>query len=644
MMIDQAKVSLLDYKTPGSFEETRYEKLHNVIVGNSVEGSIAIAHCIANLILQKQKKNQHCILGLATGSSPLNVYRELVRLHKQDGLSFNNVITFNLDEYYPIQKKDVQSYFNFMHKNLFDLVDIKSENINIPNGNVKAEELRDSCIAYERKIKELGGIDLQILGIGRTGHIGFNEPGSHLNSQTRTITLDHLTRFDAISTFQGIENVPRKAVTMGIQSILSAKKIILMAWGTNKSEIIQKAVEGQISDKIPTTYLQYHKNTTLILDEEAASELTRIKTPWLVGSCDWKDAISSKAIIWLCEKKNKSILKLTDEDYNQNGMSDLLALNGSSYDINIQMFNRLQHSITGWPGGKPNSDDNHRPERKSPDKKRVIIFSPHPDDDVISMGGTFDRLVSQGHEVHISYQTSGNIAVSDQEALKYLEVNSDLNKENPNPEIESLKKLLKNSNPEKPASRDICNLKGSIRKGESFGATRYFGIPDNQVHFMNLPFYETGTIAKNPMSDKDIIKTMGLIELIKPHQIYAAGDLADPHGTHRVCLDIVFESLKRLKSKSFMKDCWVWLYRGAWHEWEIHEIEMAVPMSPDQVLRKRNAIFYHQSQKDGVMFQGNDHREFWIRAEERNADTAKKYKSLGMADYAAMEAFKRYFY
>ena len=644
MMIDQAKVSLLDYKTPGSFEETRYEKLHNVIVGSSVEGSTAIAHCIANLILQKQKKNQHCILGLATGSSPLSVYRELVRLHKQDGLSFNNVITFNLDEYYPIQKKDVQSYFNFMHKNLFDLVDIKSENINIPNGNVKADELRDSCIAYERKIKELGGIDLQILGIGRTGHIGFNEPGSHLNSQTRTITLDHLTRFDAISAFQGIENVPRKAVTMGIQSILSAEKIILMAWGTNKSEIIQKAVEGQISDKIPTTYLQYHKNTTLILDEEAASELTRIKTPWLVGSCDWNDAISSKAIIWLCEKKNKSILKLTDEDYNQNGMSDLLALNGSSYDINIQMFNRLQHSITGWPGGKPNSDDNHRPERKSPDKKRVIIFSPHPDDDVISMGGTFDRLVSQGHEVHISYQTSGNIAVSDQEALKYLEVNSDLNKENPNPEIESLKKLLKNSNPEKPASRDICNLKGSIRKGESFGATRYFGIPDNQVHFMNLPFYETGTIAKNPISDKDIIKTMELIELIKPHQIYAAGDLADPHGTHRVCLDIVFESLKRLKSKSFMKDCWVWLYRGAWHEWEIHEIEMAVPMSPDQVLRKRNAIFYHQSQKDGVMFQGNDHREFWIRAEERNANTAKKYKSLGMADYAAMEAFKRYFY
>ena len=643
-MIDQAKVNLLDFKAPGSFEETRYEKLHNVIVGSSIEGSILIAHSIADLILQKQKKNQHCVLGLATGSSPLSIYKELVRLHKDEGLSFNNVITFNLDEYYPIGKENIQSYYNFMHKNLFDLIDIKSENINIPNGEVMLEELRASCIAYEDKIKELGGIDLQILGIGRTGHIGFNEPGSHLNSKTRLITMDHLTRFDAISAFQGIENVPRKAITMGIQSILSAKKIILMAWGTYKADIIQKAVEGQISDKIPTTYLQYHKNTTLILDEEAASELTRIKTPWLVGNCHWSVANRSKAIVWLCNKMNKSILKLTDEDYNQNGMSDLLALSGSSYDLNIEMFNRLQHSISGWPGGKPKSDDTHRPERKSPENKRVIIFSPHPDDDVISMGGTFDRLVSQGHEVHIAYQTSGNIAVSDQDALKYLEVTSDLIGQKSHNQIEALKNSLKNTNPQKPACSDVCKLKGSIRKGESYGATRYIGISDKQVHFMNLPFYETGTIAKNTISEQDIDHTMNLIELIKPHQIYAAGDLADPHGTHRVCLDIIFESLKRLKPKNFMKDCWVWLYRGAWHEWEIHEIEMAVPMSPDQVLRKRKAIFYHQSQKDGVMFQGNDKREFWIRAEQRNADTAKKYKSLGMADYAAMEAFKRYFY
>jgi glucosamine-6-phosphate deaminase len=644
MMTDPEKVKLLDYKAPGSFEETRYEKLHNVIVDNPLEGSIAIAHSIANLILEKQKQKQHCVLGLATGSSPLSVYRELVRLHLEEGLGFENVITFNLDEYYPIGKEDLQSYHHFMYKNLFDLVNIKPQNINIPNGEVDPEELRSSCIAYEEKIKKLGGIDLQILGIGRTGHIGFNEPGSHLNSQTRAITLDHLTRFDASAGFQGIENVPRKAVTMGIQTILSAKKIILMAWGTYKAEIIQKAIEGPISEIIPTTYLQLHGNTTLILDQESSSELTRIKAPWLVSSCEWTDDLRAKAITWLCEKTGKSILKLTDEEYNQNGMSDLLAHYGSAYDLNIEVFNRLQHSITGWPGGKPNADDAYRPERAIPERKRVIIFSPHPDDDVISMGGTFDRLVSQGHEVHIAYQTSGNIAVSDHDALRYLEVATDVLNTDKSEVLANLKNVFDQLNPQQPAPREICDLKGSIRKRESLAATRYFGIPDKQVHFMNLPFYETGLIAKNPISEIDIDLTVQLIEQIKPHQIYAAGDLADPHGTHRVCLDVIFEALKRLKPKAFIKDCWVWLYRGAWHEWEIHEIEMAVPMSPDQVLRKRKAIFYHQSQKDGVMFQGNDYREFWVRAEERNAATAKKYKAMGLADYEAMEAFKRYFY
>ena len=644
VMIDSKIVKLLDYKAPGSFEETRYEKLHNVIVNTPLEGSVAIAYAIADLILEKQKQKQNCVLGLATGSSPLSVYRELVRLHREEGLSFENVITFNLDEYYPIGKEDLQSYHYFMHENLFNLVDIKPENINIPNGEVDPEELRTSCISYEEKIKKLGGIDLQILGIGRTGHIGFNEPGSHLNSQTRTITLDHLTRFDASAGFQGIENVPRKAVTMGIQTILSAKKIILMAWGTYKAEIIQKAIEGTISEIIPTTYLQLHSNTTLILDQESSSELTRIKAPWLVSSCEWTEDLRTKAITWLCEKTGKSILKLTDEEYNQNGMSDLLAHYGSAYDLNIEVFNRLQRSITGWPGGKPNADDAYRPERATPERKRVLLFSPHPDDDVISMGGTFDRLVSQGHEVHIAYQTSGNIAVSDHDALRYLEVAKDVLKTDKSEVLSNLKKVFTQLNLQQAVPREICDLKGSIRKRESLAATRYFGIPDKQVHFMNLPFYETGLIAKNPISEKDIDLTVQLIEEIKPHQIYAAGDLADPHGTHRVCLDVVFESLKQLKSKAFMKDCWVWLYRGAWHEWEIHEIEMAVPMSPDQVLRKRKAIFYHQSQKDGVMFQGNDHREFWVRAEERNAATAKKYKAMGLADYEAMEAFKRYFY
>ncbi len=643
-MTDKLKKSLLQYKAPGIFEETRYEKLHNIIVRSSTEGSILIANSIALLIKEKQAQNKMCVLGLATGSSPLSVYRELVRLHKEENLSFENVISFNLDEYYPLAKEDVQSYHYFMHSNLFDHVNIKPENINIPSGEVSPEKLRISCISYEEKIKSAGGIDLQILGIGTNGHIGFNEPGSHLNSETRTITLDHLTRFDAAPAFQGIENVPRKAVTMGIQTILNAKRVLLMAWGSYKAEIIQKAIEGEISCFIPTTYLQHHKNTTLVIDTEAASELTRIKTPWLVTSCEWNDANRSKAILWLCETTKKSILKLTDEDYNQHGMSDLLAQHGSAYDLNIEMFNKLQRSISGWPGGKPNSDDKYRPERAQPASKKIIIFSPHPDDDVISMGGTFDRLVSQGHEVHIVYQTSGNIAVSDQDALKYLEVTSDFISSKEDESIGKLIKAFEMINPQKPAPRSICDLKGSIRKRESLGATRYMGIPDSQVHFMNLPFYETGMIAKNPVSKIDIDHTVALIEKIKPHQIYAAGDLADPHGTHRVCLDIVFESLKILKPKKFMDDCWLWLYRGAWHEWDIHEIEMAVPMSPDQVLRKRKAIFYHQSQKDGVMFQGNDHREFWIRAEERNAATAKKYQALGLAEYAAIEAFRRYFY
>ena len=643
-MTDKLKKSLLQYKAPGIFEETRYEKLHNVIVKSSTEGSKLIANSIALLIKEKQDQNKMCVLGLATGSSPLSVYRELVRLHKEENLSFENVISFNLDEYYPLIKEDVQSYHFFMYSNLFDHVNIKPENINIPSGEVSSEKLRISCISYEEKIKSAGGIDLQILGIGTNGHIGFNEPGSHLNSETRTITLDHLTRFDAAPAFKGIENVPRKAVTMGIQTILNAKRVLLMAWGSYKAEIIQKAIEGEISCFIPTTYLQHHKNTTLVIDTEAASELTRIKTPWLVTSCEWNDANRSKAILWLCETTKKSILKLTDEDYNQHGMSDLLAQHGSAYDLNIEMFNKLQRSISGWPGGKPNSDDKYRPERAQPASKKVIIFSPHPDDDVISMGGTFDRLVSQGHEVHIVYQTSGNIAVSDQDALKYLEVTSDFISSKEDESIGKLIKAFEVINPQKPMPRSICDLKGSIRKRESLGATRYIGIPDSQVHFMNLPFYETGMIAKNPVSKIDIDHTVALIEKIKPHQIYAAGDLADPHGTHRVCLDIVFESLKILKPKKFMDDCWLWLYRGAWHEWDIHEIEMAVPMSPDQVLRKRKAIFYHQSQKDGVMFQGNDHREFWIRAEERNAATAKKYQALGLAEYAAIEAFRRYFY
>jgi glucosamine-6-phosphate deaminase len=632
----------IKYHPPGQFENTRFEKIHNIVFSSSNEGSICVAKEIADLIKEKQHKKELCILGLATGSSPIKIYEELVRMHKEEGLSFSNVVTFNLDEYFPMDKNSVHSYFYFMHLHLFNHINIKPENINIPNGSIPPNELHQYCIDYDLKIKEYGGLDFQLLGIGRTGHIGFNEPGSHYNSGTRSITLDPLTRVDAAASFLGIDNVPKRAITMGIGTVKKAKRIILLAWGNNKASVVKKTIEGEITSEVPATYLQDHLNTTFILNNEAAEDLTRLNTPWLVGPCIWDEELTSKAIVWLCELTKKSILKLTDKDYNNHGMSSLLGQEGSAYDINIKIFNKFQHTITGWPGGKPDADDSSRPERANPRKKRIIIFSPHPDDDVISMGGTFDRLVDQGHEVHIAYQTSGNIAVPDSEALKFAEVIKDVNPSNPN--IDALISKINSKKGDVEDDLDARKLKGYIRKRESLAATRFFGVPDKNVHFLNLPFYETGTVKKNPLTDIDIEIVSKLIEEIKPHQIYAAGDLADPHGTHKVCLDAINASLEKLKHNKYMDDCWVWLYRGAWHEWDIHQIDMAVPMSPDQVLRKRKAIFFHQSQKDGVMFQGNDTREFWVRAEERNNETSIKYNKLGLAEYEALEAFKRYYY
>jgi len=628
------------YKPAGQFELTRFEKIHNISFESSYEASIVVAREIADLIKHKQQQNLNCVLGLATGSSPTKVYEELVRLHKEEGLSFTNVISFNLDEYYPMEKSNVQSYDYFMREHLFDHIDILAKNINIPNGTVANEDLYQSCVDYEMKIKAAGGIDFQLLGIGRTGHIGFNEPGSHLNSGTRNIKLDHITRVDASSAFLGLENVPVKAITMGIGTVRTAKRIVLLGWGSNKAKILKKTIEGDVSSSVPATYLQNHHNTTFILDEAASEELTRVKTPWLVNSCIWTDELKLKAVLWLSKLTNKSILKLTNKDYNNNGMSGLLSAVGSAYDLNIVMFNKMQHTITGWPGGKPNADDLNRPERADIPKKRVLIFSPHPDDDVISMGGTFDRLVEQGHEVHVAYQTSGNIAVSDKEAIKFAEICLALNSDSK--KSKELISFLKKKTVRVVDSKDVLKLKGLIRRSESLAATRYLGLDDDNVHFLNLPFYETGTVKKNNLTNTDLDIMCKLIGDIKPHQIYAAGDLADPHGTHKVCLDILFSSIDILKKKPYMKDCWVWLYRGAWHEWEPYQIEMAVPMSPDQVLKKRNAIFFHQSQKDGVMFQGDDTREFWVRVEDRNRLTAKKYNDLGLADYAAIEAFKRY--
>ena len=633
----------LTYKAPGTHEENRFEKLHNIVVPSAAKGSELIAQEIADLIRNKQAKSKKCVLGLATGSSPLSVYAELVRMHKEEGLSFENVITFNLDEYWPMSKDNFQSYHHFMHENLFDHIDIKPENIHIPDGKVKSSQVRSFCQEYEAKIGALGGLDFQLLGIGRTGHIGFNEPGSNQNSRTRLVNLDHITREDAAEGFQGLEFVPKRAITMGIATVLSAKRVVLMAWGQKKSAVIQQAVEGAITSTLPSSFLQLHKNTTLVLDEEAAADLTRIKTPWLVQTCEWNDKLKYQAVVWLCRKTGKSVLKLTESDYNENALADLLETQ-SIYDLNIEIFNRLQHTITGWPGGKPDADDSHRPERARPKSKRVIIFSPHPDDDVISMGGTLDRLISQGHEVHVAYQTSGSIAVSNQEALKFIEVACDMMLGAESNTLRDLRNEIDQLKDGEIPSAEIRNLKTIIRQREAIAATRYLGLPDENVHFLKLPFYETGAVKKAPISQDDVDIMNHLIKSIRPHQIYAAGDLADPHGTHRLCIDALQQSLSQLRKEPFLKDCWVWLYRGAWHEYEPYEIDMAVPMSPAQVRRKRRAIFFHQTQKDGVMFQGNDPREFWVRAEDRNRETAAIYRDLGLSDYAAVEAFKRYYY
>ncbi|MFV8327555.1 glucosamine-6-phosphate deaminase [Flavobacterium sp. ZS1P14] len=630
--------------------EKRFENIGTVVFKNSTAASQAVAQQIATLIKSKQENNESCVLGLATGSSPKGLYAELVRLHKEEGLSFKNVITFNLDEYYPMEPDSINSYVRFMKELLLDQVDILPENYHIPDGTLSKEEIADYCADYEAKIEALGGIDLQILGIGGNGHIGFNESGSLQNSKTRLVALDHITRVAASGDFSGLSNTPRTAITLGVKKIMEAKQVILMAWGEGKSAIIKKSVEGEVTNQIPASFLQEHNHAVFVLDKEASSKLTRINTPWLVEKIVWTDQLTRKAVLALALDLKKPILMLTDADYIENGMSDLLADSGPAYDINIKIFNKLQNTITGWPGGKPNADDSNRPERAAPARKRVLIFSPHPDDDIISMGGTFMRLQQQGHEVHVAYQTSGNIAVADDEALRFARFVTDYNEKFGIKSIEAAdiyKKaiaFLKNKKTSEIDIPEVRYLKGLIRKGEARSTSNFVGLSDEQIHFMELPFYETGTIEKKPLGAVDIQLTMDLIEKIQPHQIYAAGDLADPHGTHKVCLDAIFEAVKRLKTKDFMKDCWVWLYRGAWQEWGIDEVEMAVPMSPDQVLAKRQGIFKHQSQKDGVVFQGSDAREFWQRAEDRNRETAGLYVQLGLSNYAAMEAFVRWKY
>lgn len=628
-----------------------FEKIPVKIHAHSKEGSKYVANEIARLIREKEKIGEKCVLGLATGSTPISLYAELVRMHKEEGLSFSNVITFNLDEYYPIEKDAFQSYWSFMHRHLFSHVDIASENIHLPNGLWPKEDIKRYCAEYDQMIEDVGGIDLQILGIGNNGHIGFNEPGSSIYSKTRLVNLDNSTRIANAYEFQNISKVPRLAVTMGISTILKAKRILLMGWGM-KGKIIARSVEGDVTEQVPASILQQHPDCTFVIDEAASTELTRIKSPWLTGECEWTPKMIKRAVIHLALKLNKSVLSLTEHDYNENGLSDLIVEKGEAYEVNLQVFYMLRDSLTGWPGGKANAVIPAHPERSTPYPKKCLIFSPHPDDDIISMGGTFMRLHDQGHEVHVAYQTSGNIAVADEFVTRFIdfavgfEDMFGIDNQKSQDILKAARSFIAAKKKNQSDTAEIRAIKGLIRRCEAKATCRYVGLTDDRCHFMNLPFYETGTVEKNPMGEADIQITMELLKKIQPQQIYCAGDLADPHGTHKVCLDIIFESLRRLKQSGepWIKDCWVWLYKGAWQEWDISEIEMAIPMSPDQVMKKRFGIFIHQSQKDMVPFQGSDSREFWQRAEDRNANTANLYAALGMTKYAAMEAFVRWHY
>ncbi len=637
---------------PITSPKTACEKIPASILGTSAEASLALAQEIATLIHQRAGEGKNAVLGLATGSTPTAVYNELVRMHQQEGLSFHNVIAFNLDEYFPIERHELQSYHRFMHEYLFNHIDIPPENVHIPDGTVPIERVAEFCEAYEKAIVDAGGIDIQILGIGRTGHIGFNEPGSSRDSRTRLITLDRLTRIDAASDFFGEEHVPRRAITMGVGTILAARTVVMLSFGEHKAGVLAQAIEGPVSNAVAASFLQDHPNAMILLDEAAAAELTRGKSPWLLGPIEWNETLVRKAVIWLARKLGKAILKLTDEDYNETGLQDLLAGRGPAYDINLEVFRALQKTITGWPGGKPDAKKRPGDIRRATDTifpKRVLIFSPHPDDDVISMGGTLIRLVAQGHEVHVAYQTSGNIAVFDLDAIRFADFAADFNRRfghgtGQTEHIERhIEEFLKNKKPGQVDSPEVQQIKGIIRRGEAKSAARDCGVHTENLHFLDMPFYETGKVRKKPLSEDDIRIVAELLEKVKPHQVYAAGDLTDPHGTHRVCLSAIFDAVHRVQAQDWFASCEVWLYRGAWQEWEPERIEMAVPLSPRELLRKRSAIFKHQSQKDRAMFPGPDEREFWQRAEARNRMTAQLYDKLGLAEYEAIEGFVRWF-
>jgi glucosamine-6-phosphate deaminase len=640
------------YRPKDAFELaglTRFEKIPVEIYDDALRGSKKVAAEIAGLMKEKNSKGELFVLGLTGGRAGIELYLELVRLHKEEGLSFKKTAVVNLYEYYPLTTALDKSFLARIKEMLLNHIDIDPANIISPEATIDRKDVMAHCKAFEERISAIGGIDFQLLGIGRGGNIGFNEPGSQLGSSTRLIMLNSESRKEAARHLGFVEQTPVSAITLGIGGIMKAKRIVLLSWGEDKSEVVNKAVEESASDAFPASFLQLHPNAQFVIDIHAAGELTRISKPWLVTSCDWTDKLIRRAIVWLCQKVDKPILKLTDKDYNEHNLSELLTIFGSAYNANIKIFNDLQHTITGWPGGKPDADDTYRPERAKPYPKKVLIFSPHPDDDVISMGGTLKRLVDQHHEVHVAYETSGNIAVNDDEVVRFLSfLKGFKDMFDPNNEVlqkryEELSHYLVSEKKDEDLDLPvILSLKGLIRRGEAKAACRFVGVASKNIHFLNLPFYETGTIKKSPLSQADVEIVKQLLQEQHPHQIYVAGDLADPHGTHKVCLDAVLAALDELKGESWLNDCRIWMYRGAWMEWEIDHIEMAVPLSPEELRSKRNAILKHQSQMESAPYMGNDERLFWQRSEERNRATADFYNKLGLAAYEAIEAFVRY--
>lgn len=648
------KVPLAYYKPKTTVEYSeisRMEKIHTDIFASSMEGAAHVADQVEKEIKAAQHEGRYYVMALGTGLSLTPIYKELQRRCEAKQLSFRNVVVFNAYEYYPVQKESSLKSINQLKERFLDHVDIDPQNIFTLDGSVAQDAVQDTCHLYEKRIKTFGGLDIALLGIGRMGNIAANEPGSGIQSITRLILIGNTSREEMENSFGTNEQVPPCSLTMGIATLLSAKSVYLTAWGDEKAEIMQKVVEGNITDTLPASFLQTHPNANVILDLSAASHLTRIKHPWLVTNCEWTDKLVRSALVWLCQKLHKPILKLTNKDYNENGLSELLALYGSAYNANIKIFNDLQHTITGWPGGKSNADDTYRPERAKPFPKRVIVFSPHPDDDVISMGGTIRRLVQQKHEVHVAYETSGNIAVGDEEVTRFMhfingfnQIFADSKDSVISKKYQEIKEFFAHKKESDFDTRDILTIKGLIRRGEARTACTFNEIPLNRVHFLDLPFYESGKIEKLPMTEKDVEIVRALLQEVKPHQIYVAGDLADPHGTHKKCTDAVLAAIDEEKKAGaeWLKDCRIWMYRGAWAEWEIENIEMCVPLSPEELRAKRNSILKHQSQMESAPFLGNDERLFWQRAEDRNRGTAQLYDELGLACYEAMEAFVEY--